>query len=82
MDSFTVKQHHLDTNHHVNNAQYVRMAQDYIPVDYEIHQMRAEYKKQALLDDVIIPKAAKTDEIYTVALCDSDGKPYAVVEFR
>lgn len=82
MDSFTVKQHHLDTNHHVNNAQYVRMAQDYIPVDYEIHQMRAEYKKQALLDDVIIPKATKTDEIYTVALCDSDGKPYAVVEFR
>ena len=82
MESFTVKQHHLDTNHHVNNAQYIRMAQDYIPGDYDIHQMRAEYKKQALLDDVMIPKTAKTDEIYTVALCDPDGKPYAVVEFR
>ncbi|MDE6127725.1 MAG: acyl-[acyl-carrier-protein] thioesterase, partial [Lachnospiraceae bacterium] len=25
-ESITVKQHHLDTNHHVNNAQYVGMA--------------------------------------------------------
>lgn len=82
MESFTVKQHHLDTNHHVNNARYVRMAQDYIPADYKICQMRAEYKKQALLGDEIIPQVSHAEGIYTVALCDSDGKPYAVVEFQ
>ena len=30
-DSFAVQKHHLDTNHHVNNCQYVQMAMDYLP---------------------------------------------------
>ena len=40
--SFQVKVHHLDTNHHVNNGQYVLMAQEYIPADFAVKQMRAE----------------------------------------
>lgn len=82
MESFTVRQHHLDTNHHVNNAQYILFAQDYIPAGYDIKQMRAEYKKQALLGDVIIPYVSERDGIYTVALCDSEDQPYAAVEFK
>ena len=31
-----VRPHHLDTNGHVNNGQYVRMAMDYIPGDFRI----------------------------------------------
>ena len=82
MNEIVIQKHHLDTNHHVNNARYVRMAQDYIPADYKTGQMRAEYKRQALLGDEIVPKTAHTEGIYTVALCDTDGKPYAVVEFQ
>lgn len=82
MESFTVKPHHLDTNHHVNNGQYIRMAQDYIPQDFVIRQMRAEYKKQAVLGDTILPKMGVMEGVYTVALCDGADKPYAVVEFR
>lgn len=82
MEGFKVRQHHLDTNHHVNNAQYIRFAQDYIPSDYTVHRMRAEYKKQALLGDLIIPRVSAADGIYTAALCDENGKPYAAVEFR
>lgn len=82
MEGFTVRQHHLDTNHHVNNAQYIRMAQDYIPGDFSIRQMRAEYKKQALLGDVIIPKVSLTEGCYTVSLCDASDKPYAIAEFK
>ena len=52
-DSFAVQKHHLDTNHHVNNCQYVQMAMDYLPENFKIHQMRAEYKQQARLNDVI-----------------------------
>lgn len=81
MESFTVRQHHLDTNHHVNNAQYIRFAQDYIPADCTISRMRAEYKKQALLGNIMIPYISMADEVYTVSLCDGDNKPYAVVEF-
>ena len=40
----TIATHHLDTNHHVNNGQYVLMAQEYLPADFAVKQMRAEYK--------------------------------------
>ena len=82
--SFQVKVHHLDTNHHVNNGQYVLMAQEYIPADFAVKQMRAEYKSQAVLDSVIIPKVHEDEEngIYTVSLDSPDGETYAIVEFR
>ncbi len=80
--SFPVHRSHLDTNHHVNNGQYVQMAKDYLPENFRIGQMRAEYKRQAVLGDTIFPKVEQTEGCCTVALCDGAGKPYAVVEFR
>jgi len=80
-DPFVVQRSHLDTNHHVNNGQYIQMAKAYIPTDFPLRQMRAEYKKSALLGDVIHPIADKEDGKYTVGLCDELGQPYAVVEF-
>ena len=77
---FAVQKHHLDTNHHVNNGQYIQMAREYVPEDFPIHQMRAEYKKSALLGDMIYPVVALEDERYTVGLCDELGRPYAVIE--
>ena len=47
--------HHIDTNHHVNNGQYVQMAMELLPDDFRISQMRAEYKKAALLGDMVVP---------------------------
>ena len=77
-DSFAVQKHHLDTNHHVNNCQYVQMAMDYLPENFKIHQMRAEYKQQARLNDVICPARAVDENKTTVLLNDQ----YAVVEFK
>ena len=56
------------------------MAREYVPEDFPIHQMRAEYKKSALLGDMIYPVVALEDERYTVGLCDELGRPYAVIE--
>lgn len=77
----TVKKHHLDTNHHVNNGQYVDMALEYLPDDFVIGQMRAEYKKQAFLNDVLYPYVSAQETQYVVSLADEAGKPYVVVEF-
>ena len=81
-DSLAVQKHHLDTNHHVNNCQYVQMAMDYLPENFKIHQMRAEYKQQARLNDVICPARAVDENKTTVLLNDQKGEPYAVVEFK
>lgn len=81
-EAFVVQKHHLDTNHHVNNCQYVQMAMDYLPENFKIHQMRAEYKQQARLNDVICPARAVDENKTTVLLNDQKGEPYAVVEFK
>ena len=83
MEPFTVKPHHLDTNHHVNNGQYVRMAMDCIPGDFRIRQLRVEYKSQAVLGDEIHPvvTAEEGGKRYTVSLNGADKTPYSIVEF-
>ncbi|MCD7836500.1 MAG: thioesterase [Lachnospiraceae bacterium] len=80
-DTIVVKKHHLDTNGHVNNGQYVALAIEFLPEGFEIRQMRAEYKRQAFLDDVFYPYVAKDNGRYIISLMDDSGKPYVVVEF-
>ena len=53
-----------------------------LPDDFVIRQMRAEYKQQARLNDVICPARAVDENKTTVLLNDQKGEPYAVVEFK
>ena len=80
-ESFAVQKHHLDTNHHVNNCQYIRMAADFLPEDFAVHQLRVEYKRQAVLGNVMIPEVYLDANKATVVLNAEDQEPYAVVEF-
>lgn len=80
-EAVVVKKHHLDTNHHVNNQQFIDIAMDYLPEDFCIGQVRAEYKKQAYLDDKLIPNVVSEDEKTVVVLEDEAGTPYVIVEF-
>lgn len=79
--AFQVQNYHLDTNEHVNNGQYLRMACQAVGLEPKVKQMRAEYKKSALLGDVIQPEVHKTQSGYIVTLNDTGQKPYAVIEF-
>lgn len=76
-----VKEHHLDTNHHVNNGQYVDIAMDFLRSRLAVRQLRVEYRKQALLGDVLYPYLCDEGDRFTVSLDDGEGKPYAVAEF-
>jgi acyl-ACP thioesterase len=77
-----VKKHHLDTNHHVNNQQFVDIAMDYLEEDFRVSGLRAEYKKQAFLDDVFIPYVVREEDRAIVALRNEEGVPYFVSEFK
>lgn len=81
-EAFEVKPLHLDANHHVNNGQYVLMASEYLQQGFRIDRMRAEYRKAALLNDTIYPIIYRSEKYTAVSLNQSDGKPYAIVEFR
>lgn len=80
-ESFCVTKQYLDTNHHVNNGQYVVMAMNYLPDGFCVGQMCAEYKKSALLGDWIYPSIGFMEDKILVSLNDEDGKPYTIVEF-
>ncbi len=80
-EPIVVKRHHLDTNHHVNNGQYVDMAMEFLPGDFVIGQMRAEYKKQAFLNDILYPYVSVNPDQYVISLTNAEGKPYVIVEF-
>ena len=98
--SVTIGHGHLDTNRHVNNGQYVRMALDaveqlqekrnglskaaeggadrMIPAGRPL-RIRAEYKKQAHLGDVLVPVLYERNNIVTVDL-QLEGESCCVVE--
>lgn len=77
-----IRLHHLDTNQHVNNAQYVAVACDYLPEDFAIRRMRATYHKSAVRGDLMYPVVYREKEgCIGIALLAEDGKPYANVEF-
>ncbi|HIS56077.1 MAG: acyl-[acyl-carrier-protein] thioesterase [Lachnospiraceae bacterium] len=81
MEPFFVRPHQIDTNHHVNNGEYVLMAREYLPEGCVIRQVRAEYKRQAVLGDKMLPTVIRADNGYVVVLNNENNSPYAVVEF-
>lgn len=82
LEPFPVRKYHIDTNNHVNNGQYIQMAKEFIPEGKKIFEMRAEYRKEAVLGDIVIPKVHQQEDKYIIALSDQTEKPYAIVTFQ
>ena len=61
----------------MNNAQYVDIARELLPEKFTIRELRIEYKKAAVLGDVMYPKIGKTAEGYVVSLQDAAGNVFA-----
>jgi acyl-ACP thioesterase len=80
--TFSIIKSNIDSYNHVNNGQYIKMAEEFLPDDVKISGMRVEYRKQAVLGDIIVPKVHHKDGCYTVVLSDTGEKPYAVIEFQ
>ena len=80
-NAISVHKYFIDTNGHMNNGKYVLVAMEYVPEDFIIEEIRAEYKKSAMCGDVILPRVTREEHKITVNLATEDGKTYAVVEF-
>lgn len=76
-----IRRHHIDTNHHVNNGQYIQLALDYLPENLQLKRLRVEYCKAAVLGDVLIPRIVQTDLGYSVVMEDRQKNPYVKMEF-
>ena len=86
-DRLKVRESHLDSNYHMNNREYVRIALDFMPDSFDIddlRQIRVEYKKAAVLDEIMVPVYyfdVENKKIF-VSLENEAGENYAKVEFE
>lgn len=81
MSPVQVAKFHIDTNHHMNNGKYVLVAEEYLPEGFEILGLRAEYKRSAVLGDMLYPVVAAENGGMTVVLADKEENPYAIIQF-
>lgn len=83
LEPVKINYHNLDVNNHVNNAQYIALAEDAIPEGRRSKQIRAEYRNSAKAGDVIFPYINRDEngKLVTVVLADEEKKPYVIVEF-
>lgn len=85
-DTTVIVPAHLDSNHHVNNGQYVRFAMGIIPGNEIVTDFRIEYKKQAVLGDIVrtvdygLELTADWQNKRLIALDSDDGSTFAVAE--
>ena len=77
-----VKRDDIDRNKHMNNAHYIRIANEFLPSDFNVKTFRIEYKTPAKLGDLLYPKVAKSDDgkMYVI-LSNEKQKTNAVIEF-
>ena len=77
----SVQRFFIDTNEHMNNGKYIMVAEEFLPKDFKVERVRAEYRKAAVLGDVLYPVVYTKEECITVALNEETGKPFAVIQF-
>lgn len=75
--AFYVGKQHLDSNHHVNNAQYAAIARELLPEGFAVGTLRVEYRRAAVLGDVMIPEVARVPEGYVISFRDQEDNPFA-----
>lgn len=80
-EAIVVPKYFIDTNNHMNNAKYVMVAEEYLPENFEVKEIRVEYKTAAVLGDTIVPRVTVTDNVVTINLVNEAGSTYAVVQF-
>ena len=80
-EPFYVRRDHLDSNGHVNNGQFVRMAMEYLPPNVRVLELRVEYKQQLRPDQLVFPHVADEPDGGVVTLETKESGVCAVVAF-
>ncbi len=84
-EPIVVSEHNLDTNHHVNNAQYVLFAEQALAehgLSVELARLGVQYRKMAWLGDTIVPTVYECEGGYVVDLADEAGSTYSYVKMQ
>lgn len=81
VEPFQIQNSSLDMFQHVNNSEYIRFGQDLLPTDFVVREVHAEYRKSAVLGDIIYPFLHVEQDNITILLANQEEKPYAILQF-
>ncbi len=74
-----VTEHHLDSNKHVNNAQYIDIAANAVAEPFISGRIDVQYRKSARRGDTIVPRVYDIQDGHIVDLADPEGGTFALV---
>ncbi|MBQ9886189.1 MAG: acyl-[Lachnospiraceae bacterium] len=80
-EAINIRKHQIDTNGHVNNCEYVKMALEYLPEGFEIGRIHVEYRTPAYYGMRLTAKTSIDEENVFVALYDETGSLCSAVRF-
>lgn len=80
-EGIIVPKYFIDTNNHVNNAKYVMLAEQYLPEEFNVKEIRVEYKIAAVLGDMMVPRVTVKENEVMVAFVTTSGQLYAAIQF-
>ena len=80
-EPYRVARNDIDYNAHVNNANYVRIAMELLPEDWEVKSMRVEFRVPAKMGDTLAIFTAEEGAKFYVDI-QVDGKSSTLVEFE
>lgn len=76
-----IQRHQIDVYHHMNNARYVEIAEDYLPDTFVANQVRVDYRKETRCGTELVPQRQVVEDRCVIALYDVDDVLHAIIEF-
>ena len=81
-ETLTVTKVFLDSNGHVNNTYYVLWAEDVLPEEYEIKEVKVDYRQSAFLGDTIRISSIEEEKGWRVRFMKQEQNLIALVELK
>lgn len=70
----------LDSNGHVNNTYYVLWAEDVLPENYEVGEIRVDYRQSAYLHDTLRVYSIEEGEKWRIRFLNQNNEIIALIE--
>lgn len=79
-EGIRIRKSQIDSNDHLNNAEYVSMILDFIPDDKKVKELRVEYRNAVYLGEMIYPLVYTQDNLIQISMLDEKDDVRAVLE--
>jgi acyl-ACP thioesterase len=81
LEPVRVLKSYIDTNYHMNNTAYFRLATEYLPDDFEYDTVDAVYIKEATEGMKMIPVVHREEDGIGISLEAEDGTVFTEIKF-